>query len=484
VTGLSALLSLTLRGRGLVAVGLVAAVLGVLAGQRDLMRVGALLLALPCLALAVLARGRVRLSCTRELSRTSVPEGGEVQVQLRVENVSRLTTGLLLLSDRLPRALGDSPRFLLAPVQPGRAGEVSYAVRGGLRGRYEVGPLSVRLADPFGLCELVRVFPGALPLVVTPAVEALPAVRLGGDRAAAGESGSRSMAAAGDEDFSTREWRQGDDLRKVHWRSTARTGELMVRQEEQLSRARAVLLVDARPRAHTGSGAASTLEAAVRAVASVGVHVLRGGTGLRLLPVGAAGPAEEAPRGARRSAAAGTGPLGPRLGQQWAPDDPGVLELDGEGAGEFLLEHLAVLRPGADRGESLGPALATLSRSGSRETLLVAVLGRLDVADADLLTRLRTGSRTCVAVVTAPGQGAGPGGVDPVDLLRSSGWRVLLLPPRGGLASVWPELGAVAGAGAAGAVGTGGTRAAAAASYERGPVPAAGPTAAPREATR
>ena len=69
----------------------------------------------------------------------------------------------------------------------------------------------------------------------------------------------------------------GDELRRVHWRSTARYGELMVRREEQRWRNRALLLLDTRRISHYGTGMASSFEFAVSAAASVGVHVAREG---------------------------------------------------------------------------------------------------------------------------------------------------------------------------------------------------------------
>ena len=60
-----------------------------------------------------------------------------------------------------------------------------------------------------------------------------------------------------------REYRRGDDLRRVHWRSSAHAGELMVRREEQPWQSRATLFVDNRKVAHRGTGAASSLEHAV-----------------------------------------------------------------------------------------------------------------------------------------------------------------------------------------------------------------------------
>jgi len=93
--------------------------------------------------------------------------------------------------------------------------------------------LSLRFADLFGLVELTRSFTTTDALVVTPTVTPLPAIRLGGDWAGGGDSRARSISTMGEDDVTTREYRHGDDLRRVHWRSTARYGELMVRREEQ-----------------------------------------------------------------------------------------------------------------------------------------------------------------------------------------------------------------------------------------------------------
>jgi uncharacterized protein (DUF58 family) len=79
------------------------------------------------------------------------------------------------------------------------------------------------------------------------------------------------------EDVTTREYRRGDDLRRVHWRSTARTGELMVRREEQPWQSRATVVLDSRRTAHRGTGAASSLEWLVAAAASVAVHLTHAG---------------------------------------------------------------------------------------------------------------------------------------------------------------------------------------------------------------
>ena len=142
---------------------------------------------------------------------------------------------------------------------------MAYTVRADVRGRYEVGPLVVRLTDPFGLCELTRSFPSMDQLTVIPQVVALPSVRLAGEYAGAGESRARSVAVHGEDDAATREYRHGDDLRRVHWRSTARVGELMVRREEQPWESRATVVLDTRATAHRGEGPTASFEWAVSA---------------------------------------------------------------------------------------------------------------------------------------------------------------------------------------------------------------------------
>ena len=88
-----------------------------------------------------------------------------------------------------------------------------------------------------------------------------------------------------------REYRRGDDLRRVHWRSSARVGELMVRREEQPWQSRATVFLDNRAGAHRGQGIASSLEAAVSAAASIAVHLSQRGFTVRLVTATGEDPA-------------------------------------------------------------------------------------------------------------------------------------------------------------------------------------------------
>ncbi|CAM5335770.1 membrane protein [Streptomyces purpurascens] len=125
-----------------------------------------------------------------------MPAGSEARVHLRMDNVSRLPTGLLMLQDRVPYVLGPQPRFVLDRVEAGepKDREVSYRVRSDLRGRYPLGPLQLRLTDPFGMCELTRSFSTYDNLTVIPRVEPLAPVRLSGEARGYGDGRQRSRS--------------------------------------------------------------------------------------------------------------------------------------------------------------------------------------------------------------------------------------------------------------------------------------------------
>ena len=199
-----ALSGLTTRGRCLLAAGLALAACAVLLGQRDLLRAAVFLVFLPLAAVFIVARTRYRLACSRLLDPPRVEAGRTATVRLRIDNVSKIPSGVLLMEDALPYVLGGRPRFVLDRVEPGGVREVSYPVRADVRGRYRVGPLSVRLTDPFGLVELTRAFASTDDLIVTPTVSPLPTIRLGGDWTGGGDATARSVSVSGSDDAATR----------------------------------------------------------------------------------------------------------------------------------------------------------------------------------------------------------------------------------------------------------------------------------------
>jgi len=268
-----ALAALTTRGRAFIAAGVTAVVCAMLLDQRDLLRVGVLLALLPLVTAFFLGRSRYRLGLVRSVSPSQVPVGQHARVKLDLSNDGRMPTGLLLLEDHLPYVLGTRPRFVVDRMGPKWKRTIEYGVRSDLRGRFTIGPMTVRLSDPFGLVEMNRAFQSTAGFVVTPRVLTLPAIPLSGAWTGSGDNRPRAFATGSAEDVTVREYRRGDDLRRVHWRSSARVGELMVRREEQPWQSRATLFLDNRRFSHRGSGAASSLEHAVSAAASIAIHL-------------------------------------------------------------------------------------------------------------------------------------------------------------------------------------------------------------------
>jgi len=254
-------------------------------------------------------------------------------------------------------------------------------------------------------------------------VENLPVVQLGGEWTGSNDTQPSSIPAAGEDDVAVREYRYGDSLHRVHWKATARRGELMVRREEQHRQSRATILLDVRDVAHHGDGLRSSLEWSVSAAASLAIHLNRREYTLRVITETGAGLAG--------------------MGSEVSAPVPDV-----EG---LLLDALAVLIP--SKIPTLRDASLALGRSGS-DSLLIAVLGHLGEQDAADLARRRGGTTTAIALLLrtatwrdpAVSSREGHGPADPdfernVALLRNGGWRVLPVLAGDSLAEVWPNSG-------------------------------------------
>jgi uncharacterized protein (DUF58 family) len=414
------LAGLTTRGRSFLAAGIAAAICAYILGQSDLLRVGLLLAVLPLMCATVLHRTRYRVAGSRRLSPSRVPAGSEARVHLRMDNVSRLPTGLLMLQDRVPYVLGPRPRFVLDRVEAGGRREVSYRVRSDLRGRYPLGPLQLRLTDPFGMCELTRSFSTYDTLTVIPRVEPLPPVRLTGEAKGYGDGRQRSLALAGEDDVIPRGYRHGDDLRRVHWRSTARYGELMVRREEQPQRARCTVLLDTRAIAYRGSGPDSSFEWAVAGAASALVHMLERGFSVRLLT-----------------------DTGSSVPSEGADGFAGASQESADAAG-LMMDTLAVI----DHSDGAGLSRAYDVLRGGNEGLLVAFFGDLDEEQARVAAKMSRRSGGALAFLldrdawgreAADAQDSLDRSEERLRMLREAGWTALTVPRGVSLAELWRE---------------------------------------------
>jgi uncharacterized protein (DUF58 family) len=195
--------------------------------------------------------------------------GVDGRVDLTVTARGGRATPTLSASDSFDRGRRTA-RFLIPPLKPGDTGRAAYRIPTERRGRYVIGPLRCSLSDPFGLARHGTRVLGTDEVIVHPRVhEVLALPEAGGEDLDRDTPKLRGQPDAANEFLTLREYAPGDDLRRVHWRSTARRGTLMVRQDESRRRAPVVVMLDVRPGAHDRE----SFEVAIEAVASI-VHAL------------------------------------------------------------------------------------------------------------------------------------------------------------------------------------------------------------------
>jgi uncharacterized protein (DUF58 family) len=252
-------------------------------------------------------------------------------------------------------------RFALVPLAAGTPVQAGYRIPTDRRGRHVVGPTLITVADPCGLVRRTWAVGGTTEIIVRPRVhDIVPPRRGGGGEPAERATGPRvPVVEALGEFLALRPYEPGDDPRRVHWPSSARHGDLLVRVDEAAAPGRAVILLDTREPVHD----ASSFETAIEAVASIATSLHR-----THQPVEVVTTAGETFR------------------------RPGASALD------LILDRLAVLEPGPV--DHLGVVTGAL-RNRLGLGAVVVVTGAPDIAIVDAAAALR-GRRIVTIVATGP----------------------------------------------------------------------------------
>ena len=258
-----------MRGRCFLAAGLAAIICGIQIGERDFVRIGLLAMLVPALAWLLLRRTERNVWVRRNVSATSRSRPGRPP-RSRWRSATPVAGPAPCCWRRSSRLRSvRRPASWSTPSLPARSPRAATGCSTESRGRYPVGPMHVRVGDPLGMVDLDQVIPSTATVLVTPRTEPLPAIALTGRWAGAGDNRTRDLLGGGSPDVTIREYRLGDDLRRIHWPTTARVGELMVRREEQQWQSRCTVLIDNRRISHRGYGAKSSMERAVSVTASI-----------------------------------------------------------------------------------------------------------------------------------------------------------------------------------------------------------------------
>jgi uncharacterized protein (DUF58 family) len=310
-----------------------------------------------CAVALVTVRRAPRIEVDRILVPRRVHVGTASRVELRVRNVGRRRTPVLTLYEPVEGTVG--AQVAVAPLAAGAEDGASYRLPTERRGLLAVGPLEARRSDAFGLARRRSIVTDRTHLTVLPAVDHLSGLPATGglDDPLAGAA-RPLLGTPGSGDFaSLRPYVPGDDLRRVHWASTARAGDLLVRQDDPPWQGHVTVLLDARQ----DRIGAERFEYAVSAAASILSAVALRGDRARLIVTD------------------GT--------------DTGLV--DGRGARDTILEHLSVLERHAD------PKLPDPPLDGRRRTGgLVLIGGRLGVDDLATLRAFRNRFSAIIAIAT------------------------------------------------------------------------------------
>lgn len=396
---------LTGRGWAAVAAGLSLFVAGRLIGSVELHMLAAGILVLPLLAWVWVRWSRSPVEVARHLSAVRVFPGAHVTVSLTLENQGRTTTSFLLLEDQVPASLGKPARLVVAGIPPRCSQTVRYRLTCRTRGRYHVGPLTVFVSDPFGLARTRLQTSTTSELVVYPEVEDINTSGLVLQGAGAGEAAVRHLHRSANEFYTMREYVTGDDLRRIHWPSVARTGHLMIRQDESTRKSTATVLLDTRA-SILGANGSPGFEKAISAAATLGRALIRSGFTIRLATVDVpARPVEE----------------------------------DG------LLETLAAATPSRTLG--IHQTLSGLRGSGPADTTLVVVSAPPLPSELAFLSRVASSFGRKLGVFVYPTPVASLAVDAAAELegrasaarasLQRAGWDVVVVHAEGRLADVW-----------------------------------------------
>jgi len=231
----------------------------------------------------VLARRRIRMEGERTGLFPRAQQGDRMNVEVVLRSKRAMST--FVLEERLPERLGRSIRVPIARLPAGSAVSHQYSVRCARRGVYEIGPLVAITSDPLGFTQRENEVAGKFELLVHPRIEEVadrPLTRQCEDPPI--RPPVSKPFPTGSEFYGMREYAPGDDLRRIVWRASARTGKLMVREAEQGITDRITIILDTDRGSHSsdGEGISESFEVGVSAAASLASRHLRDGYEVRL----------------------------------------------------------------------------------------------------------------------------------------------------------------------------------------------------------
>ena len=221
---------------------------------------------------------------------TVVKAGECFPMRIALTNTGATRKQFLMVKDALPSGLlaEAPPECWLADLVPGETAELTYPALARRRGVYPFGWVDLHCTDPLGMFVFHREVEAPASLVVHPRPVALPPVRPPAAGMTVSPRARVRRLGEGTDFAGLREYVPGDDMRRVHWKNSAKRGKLTIVEYESGEANSIAVVLDLHPRFHVGREEESTLEYGVTLAASIAAQCLRRGAEFSLVAEGAA----------------------------------------------------------------------------------------------------------------------------------------------------------------------------------------------------
>jgi len=229
---------------------------------------------------------------TAERRMPAVVKVGEAfAMRIALSNAGVARKQFLLVRDGLPSGLvaESPPERWLPDLVPGETAEVEYPVLARKRGVYPFGWVDLDSTDPLGIFGFHREIEAPATIIVHPRPVALPPVRPPAAGVTVSVRARLRKRGEGTDFAGLREYVPGDDMRRVHWKNSAKRGKLTVVEYESGEANSIAVVLDLSPEYLAGHDEDSTLEYGVTLAASIAAQCLRRGAEFSLLAEGAEG---------------------------------------------------------------------------------------------------------------------------------------------------------------------------------------------------
>lgn len=357
---------LTRSGWGAIALAVTSFVIGRVFGIIELFVLGVGIVGALVVAAATVLRRPPPLSVRRRVQPSTVQAGDAARVDLLISNTGLHRSPVLQLWE--PVGSGRGATMNLAPLRPRERSVTAYRLPTATRGVVTVGPMRARRRDVLGLVSRSFVLPGSAELLVMPRHQPVRFVGAGSSGRLGDHLRLRAHGQSGSEFHSLRSYVVGDDLRRISWKASARSEDLIVKETALEGLRRCTVVVDldraAWQRAAPGDdGPGDAFERAVSVAASLVTGAAQGGLTTRLV----------------------------------APDT----DLRGPEVAALALRWLATVQPSGDSSSGTLPTL----RAGEGMGLVVVVTATANTTTVGSVRSMIGPDDTLVVVATDPTAG-------------------------------------------------------------------------------